>query len=107
MRHFAKVLVVAVFVSMVWTSSAHAAATWFKCTVIVAGMPTTNQVLIQLTDLAADPAFTAKTFAGTTANVKEMLAIALVAMSANLPVWVYGDPALALPPITSIYLAKQ
>ncbi len=107
MRQIAKVLVVAVLVSMVWTSSAHAAAAWFKCEVLLAGMPTPDELFIRLKNLGPSPAFTSKAFVGTSANAKEMFATALVAMSADLAVWVFVDADVAFPPIAGVFLTKR
>ena len=107
MKEIGKVLAVALFVSTVWMSPAHAAAAWFKCEVEQAGMPTSSMVVIRFTHLADVPAFTDKTFVATSENVKEIFATALTAISANLPVWIFADPDLATPPLNTIYLAKE
>ena len=107
MRQFAKVLVVAVFVSTVWTLPAHAVSAWFKCEIVLAGMPDSSKALIRLTHLATTPAFTGKNFLATSENVKVIFATALTAMSTNLPVWIFADPDLAMPPLFQIFLAKE
>ncbi len=107
MRQFMKVLVVALFVSTVWTLPAHAVSAWFKCEIVLAGMPDSSKVLIRLTHLATTPAFTGKNFLATSENVKVIFATALTSMSANLPVWVFADPALATPPLFFLYLSMD
>ncbi len=107
MRQFMKVLAVAVFVSTVWTLPAHAAAAWFKCEVVLAGMPDSTKVFIRFTHLATTPAFTSKSFVAQSGNVKEIFATALTAMSTNLPVWIFADPDLAMPPLFQIFLATE
>ena len=107
MRQIAKVLVVAVFVSTVWTLPAHAVLDWFKCEVVLAGMPDTSKVVVRLTDLAAVPAFTSKNFVATSGNEKAILATALTAISTNLPVWIFADPDLAIPTFNQFYVANE
>ncbi len=107
MRQFMKVLVVALFVSTVWTLPAHAASAWFKCEIDLAGMPNNNTALIRLTHLATTPAFTGKNFVATSENVKVIFATALTSLSSNLPVWVFADPALATPPLFFLYLTMD
>lgn len=107
MRQIAKVLTVALFVSTVWMSPAHAASAWFKCQVDMAGMPDSGIVFTRFTHLAETPAFTNKAFLATSENAKAIFATALTAMSANLPVWVFVDPDVSIPPLSFIYLAKD
>ena len=107
MRQFAKALAVALFVSTVWMSPAHAVAAWFKCEVVLAGMPDNSKALIRLTHLATTPAFTGKNFLATSENAKVIFATALTAMSTNLPVWIFADPDVAMPPLHQIFLAME
>ncbi len=107
MRQLQKVLSVVLLVSAVWMSPAYAAAGWFKCEVILAGMSDSNKIQIRVTDLAADPAFDSMDFFSTSENMKAFLAIGLTAMSNDMPVHIYADPDLSLPTFFRIYLAKE
>ncbi len=106
MKQFMKVLAVALLVSTVWMSPAHAVLDWYNCQVDMAGMPDTNIVFFRFTHLADTPAFANKGFSATTDNAKALFATALTAMSANLPVWIFADAGLALPTVQRFYLAK-
>ena len=107
MRQIAKVLAVALFVSTVWMSPAHAVLDWYNCQVDMAGMPDTNIVFFRFTHLADTPAFANKGFSATTDNAKALFATALTAISANLSVWVFTDPDGATPPVFFVYLAND
>ena len=107
MRQIAKVLTVALFVSTVWMSPAHAASAWYKCEVDMAWMPDGNIVFMRITHLADTPAFTNKAFLATSENAKAIFAAALTAMSTKLPVWIFAYPDVSIPPFSFIYLAKD
>ncbi len=108
MRQLQKVFSVVLLVSTVWTSQAYAAVDWFRCEVKLTGMASGDTVLIRVTDLAGDPAFTSKNFySNSPENAKLMLAIALTSMSTGLPVVIFADPDLGLPTIYQIYLTEE
>ncbi len=107
MRQLMRVFAVALLVSAVWASTANAAASWFKCTVELAGVPSSDVVLIRVTDLAAVPAFTSEHFFATSANVNQMLAIALTAMSTKQPALIFADPDLTPSTFFQIYLMEE
>lgn len=75
-----------------FTVNAIAAAGWFTCTVVDAGIVRTDEVLITLTDDGAS--FTDLRFTAKTGREKEMLATALTAISSDLKVKVWANPAL-------------
>jgi hypothetical protein len=79
---------------------------WYTCTVTKAGPGGKKQVFITLTD--AGGLFTDKTFAAAKGREKEMLAIALAALTNNLTVSVSCSPLSDTTPaiIYEIYLLK-
>lgn len=79
---------------------------WYTCTVTKAGAGGKKQVFITLTD--AGGSFTDKTFAAIKGREKEMLAVALTALTSSVTVYVSIDPSSeVIPPIIyDIYLLK-
>ena len=75
-----------------WSPPADAALGWFKVEVIRAGLGTGGTVIVRLKDLAKVPTFNAKNFVIPDHVSKEMLAIGLSALAANLSISVRTDP---------------
>jgi hypothetical protein len=95
-------VMVVILAGAYFTGNAHAATDWHVCTVEAAG-PGWNSVYIKLTA----PAFPAgKWFTVTTTNGKEILAVALAAMSNGMQVMIYADASLNNPPIYTFYMLK-
>jgi hypothetical protein len=91
-------------------TSAHSATLsleWYTCTVTKAGPGGKKQVFITLTD--AGDQFTEKTFAAAKGREKEMLAVALTALTSSATVSVSSTPYSdgITPIIYDIYLLKQ
>ncbi len=107
MKAIKKVPLIALLVFM-WLPPAHAAEAWFTAEVLRVGLIKTGPTFIRLTDLANSPAFIGKYFrVPETDTKKEMLAIALTAMSTDLPVVVRIDLAeFVTPEIKVMYLTK-
>ena len=87
--------------------SAQAAPKFFTCEVIMGGTADDGSFMIRLTDIGngSNPAFERKWFVGRQQISKEMLAIALTAMSNNIPVRLRTDPdAGAMPLVLNLYL---
>ena len=105
MRYLGRVLGIALFVAVVWSSSANAVTAWFTCEVTAAGNSSDGTLWVQLTDVSG--AFTTKWFIGTSAIEKEMLATALTAMTADMQVLVNTDPDDGtFPLLNNLYLLK-
>jgi hypothetical protein len=79
---------------------------WYTCTVTKAGPGGKKQVFINLTE--ADSLFTDKTFSALKGREKEMLAVALTALTNNVAVSVSIDPSSTADPplIYDIFLLK-
>ena len=96
MKRIGIFLVVALFTGVAWTSTAHAAASWFKVNVDMVGMGSvgaTEFIEYRLTEVGNSPTFTFKRFLTLLSTVKKpMLAAALTAMAAGLPIFVFTDP---------------
>ena len=87
-----------------FTTDSNAAPAWYLCKVEMAG-PGGSAILIQLTDKSAS--FTKKWLTAPADKAKEMLAVALTAMSNGLSVAVYTDTSLSgYPQIYSFYLTQ-
>lgn len=79
-----------------------AAADWHTCTVDAAG-PGWDSIYIKLTA----PAFPAgKWFTVAAQSGKEILAVALTAMSNGMQVMIFADASLSNPPIYTFYMLK-
>jgi hypothetical protein len=95
-------LMVVMVATAYFTIDSNAAGGWYTCTVVMAG-PGGGNIYIQLTDKSGS--FTSKWFTAPAAKSKEMLAVALTAMSNGLSVRVYTDTSLSgYPQISSFYL---
>ncbi len=87
---------------------ADAAASFFNARVIRVGVTQDGTVVIRLTDLGSAQVFRFKNFLIPDLVSKEMLAIGLSAVAANLSVTVRTDPAASgLPLIRVMYLRNQ
>lgn len=82
-----------------------AAQQWFTCRVQLAG-PGGAATLVKLTDTSSTPAFTSKWFLAPADRAKEILAVALTAMSNGMTVRVSIDLSVPdeYPPIYAFYL---
>ena len=109
MKRFGQLLTVALFASALWTSSANAAADWYKVQVSFAGMASPTLLTLRLTDTGG--AFTLKDFKNTSDIKKEMLASALTAFALESNVWVFTDtdPGTGgpTPEIIFFYITKE
>jgi len=92
MRQVAKVFMVALFATAVWTSSAKAEPSFFTVKVDLVGQATPGSLGFRFTDTAAVPDFTFARFSHTGGLKKEFLAIALTARSLDATLFVYTDP---------------
>ena len=81
-------LTMAVVFSMVAIFAVSAHAAWYTCTVDRAGTGWNDHVYITLSDTAGTPAFTGVNFVVPDTRKKEMLAIALTAMTTGKSVLV-------------------
>ena len=107
MRRVGKVLMVALFASAIWTSSAQAEANFFQVTIDLVGQQTANTIGYRLTHVNASPQFEFKRFQYTGPLKKEYLAISLTAVAADIPVFVLTDPADGIvPEILQMFLQK-
>ena len=106
MRQVGKVLAVALLLTAFASNTAHATAGWFNVKVEKAGMESGGRVFIRLTDTAAFPAFTGKWSMASDTIKKEILAIALTAITGDFLVEVHLDPDLSIPVINVMYLIK-
>jgi hypothetical protein len=107
MKQVAKVLMVALFASAIWTSSAQAELAFFRVTIDLVGQQTANVIGYRLTHVNASPDFVFKRFQYTGPLKKEYLAVSLTAVAADIPVFVQTDPAVgAVPEILQMFLQK-
>ena len=91
-----------------WSPPADAAEGWFKAEVIRAGVTSDGTVILRLTHVADVKAFQAKNFVIPDLVSKEMLAIGLSALAANLLVRVRTDPdEPGAPEIRTMYLVNN
>lgn len=105
-----KMAVFAGLLTLLWFAPAQAAPSWFVVKVSAAGSAITGQLSIRLSDTASTPAFTNKWFfvlvTGVELNTKEILAVALTAVSLDSEVFIFADPDLAVPDITNMYVCN-
>ena len=107
MKHVLRVLAFSLLL-VGWSPPADAAAGWFIVEVSRAGVTNDGTVLIRLTDDADVKAFQNKNFVIPDLVSKEMLAISLSALAANLFVRVRTDPDEPGPPeIRTMYLLNN
>jgi hypothetical protein len=87
--------------------NAQAAVETYTCDVIMAGTAANGTTFIRLTHLATNRAFTNKWFSAPTTQSREMLAIALAALTAGKQVQIGADIAVAgQPRINFLYMKK-
>ncbi len=100
-------MVAFVFLSpLLFSAQAIAASDWYHCYISLAGLGGQGGTYLRLTDAGDSPQFMEKVFRVPDSHSKEMLAIALTAVSANLKVFVFVDPAEGTyPEIISFYIA--
>ncbi len=92
---------------VVSAGSARADVGWFDCAVNMTG-PGETSTFVNLTDLAAEPAFTSKWFLLPPARAREMLAVLLTAINGNKKVVVVVDPESSpYPVIRELYLKAR
>jgi hypothetical protein len=108
MKNFLKVslgrLLLAGLLLLLLQGQVLAGAEWFTCKVEVAG-PAENYSFVTLTDQAATPAFVGKWFILPPDKSREMLAVALMAISTGKLVVVVVDPENgSYPEISSMFL---
>ena len=104
MRQVAKVFMVALFATAVWTSSAKAVEGWFFVTLVMSGTQDAGDTYVNLT--ADSGAFTGKWFKLADPIKKEGLAIALTSIATDSRLFVRADPDLAPPPGLEILHSK-
>ena len=94
MKRIGKVLAIALFASVVWTSAATAAPGWFTSEVKGVGFTSSGVAYVRLTHISGTPVFTNIWFKVVDASVqRELLAIALTAVSNDQDVLARLDPA--------------
>ncbi len=107
-RRFRCALVITLVLMGLSAGHAFAAKDWYKCTVLKAGPTSTGTtVFLQLSHAATPPAFTGKFFRIDGTRGKEMLAVALAAMTSGMNILVLVDPVLEYPPVEVIYLTAD
>ena len=109
MRQVGKILVAVFVLTAVWgwSATANAAPSFFKVTVDLVGQQTPTILGFRFTHDVASPVFTFKRFQYTGLLQKEFLAVTLTAIAANLPVFVFTDPAAGgVPEILLMFLQK-
>ena len=89
-KNIAVIVIVFVGVMFLLSIPASAEQAWYECTINMAG-PGSSSTYIILTDTAAAPEFTNKWFVATADRAKEMLVVALTAISNDLMVKVRID----------------
>jgi hypothetical protein len=97
------IAVIAFGIMCVLTMNAGAQSAWYTCSVVSVG-PTAWGTYICLTDTSSSPAFTNRWFQFPPNHAKEMLAVALTAMSNSMNVTIYSDPEEYFPYLYVIYL---
>ena len=97
MRQVAKILMVALFATAVWTSSANAAPEFFNVDLVLIGSQGAGESVVNLTDKFGS--FTDLWFKVDAAISREALAIALTALSTNRPIVVFADPVSVPDPL--------
>ncbi len=112
MKRIGMFLAVVLLVAIAWPSTANAALGWFKVKVDIVGMISsgaTEIVQYRLTEVGNSPTFTFQRFLTVTSTVKKaMLATALTAVAADLPVFVLTDPADgAAPEVFRLLVASE
>lgn len=108
MRQVKTILAIALLLTGVWSTAAQAELGFFTCEVKAAGKFSENAVFIRLTDTANEPAFTNKWFRAKAGIGNEMLAAALSALTADIPVSIHADPAeKGFPELNQLYLWKN
>ena len=106
MRALKRVIAITLLSTLPMVTS-HAALGWFTCEVHATGMAGPGATFIQLTDLAANPAFSTKWFVGTTEIANQVLATALAAATSDMTVLLYADPDTGgFPVALRLYLKK-
>jgi hypothetical protein len=95
-------VMVVILAGAYFATDSSAAPDWYTCTVDAAG-PGWASIYVELTSA---PAFTGKWFIIPTENGKEILAVALTAMTNGMQVLIYADPSLSNPPIYTFYILK-
>lgn len=107
MKHVLTVLAFSLLL-VSWSPPADAAPDWFKAKVIRAGVTKNGTVIVRLTDRADVKAFQGKNFVIPDLVSKEMLAIGLSALAANLSIRVRTDPdEPGIPEIRTMYLLNK
>jgi hypothetical protein len=96
---------IAMVLGLVFTLNVQAVEAWYSCTVDMVG-PGWGVAYIQLTDTAGTPAFTNKWCVLSSTQEKELLAVVLTALTNDLNVMVYVDPAVSYPTVSAVYLQK-
>ena len=100
-------LMVLVILAAGWLAAGESSAApqWYTCTVLQAG-PGGAVTLVKLKDTASSPAFASKWFLAPADRAKEILAVALTAMSNGMTVRVSLDLSVPdeYPPISAFYL---
>ena len=93
---------------MIYVLPTLAAPRWFICTVSRAGVTEAGTMFIRVTDTANNPAFTNRFFSVVKSVQKEMLAVAITAITTGVKVQLMVDPdAAGIPPINRIYLMGE
>jgi hypothetical protein len=87
-------------------TNTNAACQWYTCSIVELGQAS-SVTYIRLTDTAESPAFNSKWFIAPANKAKEILALALTAMTNDMKVQVYADLAAGVyPSLWTFYLKK-
>ena len=92
-----------------WVSPSQATVGWYVATISAAGPVASGQLSIRMSDTASPAGFTNQWFfvLPTSTVSKEILGVALTAISLGSQVYVNVDPALAAPVVFSLYLCDN
>lgn len=103
-KRISLIVLVVMLAGAYFATESGAAPAWYACKVEAAG-PGWGAIYVQLTDKSST--FTKKWFSVPAANAKEVLAVALTAMSSGIQVLVYADPSVSgNPAIYTFYLTQ-
>ena len=91
MRHLIKAFVLGMLL-ITWATTVQAAARFFTCEVDEAVILGNGRTFVRLTDTSSAQAFANKNFEAPELVAKQMLAVAIAALTANLTVKVRTDP---------------
>ncbi len=104
MKRIGRILMVALFATAVWTTSAKAVEGWFFVTLVMTGSQDAGNTYVNLT--ADNGAFTDKWFKLADPIALEGLAIALTSVATDSRIFVRADPDSAPRTVLKIFIVK-